>query len=340
LEATVDYTKAEAKSWAHAHMRGACNVIIPSYTSDLRGLNEAGIRHDVRHNIELGFWGTLLVSEAGTTHEEYKQFLDIAADEAKGRHHLVVHGTFDTADDIVEMANYGERAGMSALLLGYPNSFYPKSSQDVYDFTAYVCERTNLATILFAATHWNFGRLSPTGFPIDVLLDAVKLPNVVACKHEAGGTTASYEFFRKAKDSGALLSDPFEQNSPLWVDLFGMQWMGTRNYEYVGGKVPEYFAMLSDEGASDQAMELYWKLQPARAARLAEHGTFGGANFIHRYLWKFQAWLNGYNGGPIRQPAMKLNDGQMRRIRDSLTRSGLEPEMADFSEFFVGRNPA
>jgi hypothetical protein len=30
----------------------------------------------------------------------------------------------------------------------------------------------------------------------------------------------------------------------------------------------------------------------------------------------------------------------MRRIRDSLVRSGLEPESADFSEFFVGRHPA
>src|SRR4051812_2572592 len=150
-EEIVEYTKADAKSWARAHMRGVCNVIIPSFTSDLHGLNEAGIRHDVRHNIELGFWGTLLVSEAGTTNEEYKRFMEIAADEAGGRHHLVVHGTFDTADDIVEMARYGEQAGMSALLLGYPNSFYPKSAKDVFDFSNYVCERTNLATILFAA---------------------------------------------------------------------------------------------------------------------------------------------------------------------------------------------
>ena len=118
-----------------------------------------------------------------------------------------------------------------------------------------------------------------------------------------------------------------------------MQWMGTSNYEYVGGKVPEYFSLL-DEGPEDKAQELFWKLQPARAQRLAEQATFSGANFIHRYLWKYQAWLNGYNGGPVRQPAMKINDGQMRRIRESLVKSGLEPETADFSEFFVGRNPA
>lgn len=335
----VEYTKAEGKEWARARMRGVCDVIIPSYSSDLKRLNEAGIRHDVRRNIELGFWGALLVSEAGTTKEEYQRFIDIAVDEARGRHHLVLHGTFDTADDVVEMAQYGEQAGISALLLGYSNSFYPQSAEDVYDFTAYICERTQLATVLFAATHWNFGRLDPTGFPMQVLLDAADLPNVVACKHEAGGVPATYEFFTRAKGKGILLSDPFETNSPMWVDLFGMQWMGTSNYEFFGGSVPAYFALLQ-EGPHDKALEAYWAIQPARAARIAEQATYSGANFIHRYLWKYQAWLNGYNGGPLRQPVMKVNDGQMRRVREALVRSGLQPDMADSSQFFVGRNPA
>ena len=49
------YTKSEAREWVRAEMKGVCNVVIPSYTADLRGLNEAGIRHDVRREIELGF---------------------------------------------------------------------------------------------------------------------------------------------------------------------------------------------------------------------------------------------------------------------------------------------
>ena len=42
-------------------------------TDDLGSLNEAAIRHDVRRNIELGFWGALLVSEAGTTLDEMRR---------------------------------------------------------------------------------------------------------------------------------------------------------------------------------------------------------------------------------------------------------------------------
>ena len=54
----MQYSRADAKEWASNHWRGVCNVIMPSYSADLRRLNEAGIRHDVRKNIELGFWCT------------------------------------------------------------------------------------------------------------------------------------------------------------------------------------------------------------------------------------------------------------------------------------------
>ena len=85
MSSSLPYTRSEAKQWAAETFHGACNVIIPSYSSDLRSLNEAGIRHDVRRNIELGFWGTLLVSEGGTTADEMRRFMEIAVDEAAGR---------------------------------------------------------------------------------------------------------------------------------------------------------------------------------------------------------------------------------------------------------------
>ncbi len=337
----MEYTKANAKDWARETFHGVCNVIIPSYTADLKRLNEKGIRHDVRKNIELGFWGALLVSEAGTTMAEMKQFMEIAVDEAKGRHHFLLHGTFDTADDIVKMAQDGQAIGVHGVLLGHPNSFYPKNADQLYEYIAHVCERTELAVVLFAAHHWNFERLHPSGYPPQVLAKAAELPNVVAIKHEVGrpGLAASYEFWKMIRDKRILFSDPFEANSPLTVELFGQQWMGTSNYEYYGGTVPQYFKLLR-EGQFEKAMKIYWQIQPARGARMAEQNSSSGANFIHRYMWKYQAWLNGYNGGPMRQPVMKLNDGQMRRLRDALNRSGLEPSQEGPAEFYAGRNPA
>src|SRR5579862_5486555 len=123
----MEYTRSSAKGWAAEKWRGVCNVIMPSFSADLRHLNERGIRHDVRRNIEHGFWGALLVSECGTTLEEYIRFMEIAVDEAKGRHHFLIHGVFDTPEDIIRIAKAGEEIGISGLLLGQPNSFYPRS---------------------------------------------------------------------------------------------------------------------------------------------------------------------------------------------------------------------
>jgi 4-hydroxy-tetrahydrodipicolinate synthase len=66
---------------------------------------------------------------------------------------------------------------------------------------------------------------------------------------------------------------------------------------------------------------------------------YGGA-FINRQAWKFQGWLQGYNGGPLRQPTQRIHDPQMFALRKGLIDAGLVPSMDPFREFFVGRNPA
>jgi 4-hydroxy-tetrahydrodipicolinate synthase len=336
--AGISYHRSEAKGWAQEHLRGVCDVILPSFTSDLTGLNEAGIRHDVRRNMELGFSGALLVSETATTHQEMRQFMEIAVDEAHGEHQLLLQGTFDTADDIIAMAKEAKAIGIDALLLGHPNNLYPVSADELAEYTRYVCEAVDLGVVLFCAHHWNFDRIDPSGYPLPVLVEATGMENVVAVKYEVGrpGAVGTYEAFKALRDTGVLVSDPFEANLPIWTELFEMPWMGTSNYEYFGASIPKMHAALLG-GRRDEALELYWRIQPARTTRLAEQATFGGANFIHRYLWKYQAWLNGFNGGPIRQPSMKLADGQMRRLADALRRAGIADPTEPIADFFVGR---
>jgi dihydrodipicolinate synthase/N-acetylneuraminate lyase len=335
------YTRSEIKDWAREHMQGVCNVIIPSYTADLKDINETGIRHDVRRNIELGFWGALLVSEAGTTLDEMRRFMEIAVDEAQGRHHFVLQAAFDTPEDIIEMGRAAADIGVDALLLGQPNSFYPQTPDRLEEYTRHICASVDLAVVLFIVAHSNLARLDPSGYPREVLERVVHVDNVAAVKYELGrhNTTITYETFRRLENEGVLLSDPMEYNAPIWIDLFGMQWMGTSNYEYYGDRVPRMFSALGD-GRTEEGMALWWAIHPVRQARARQMASMSGANFIHRYLWKYQAWLNGYNGGPIRQPAMKLTDDQMRAAVAPLIQTEIAPNAVELADFFVGRNPA
>lgn len=332
------YRKSEAKAWTRANWHGLCNVIIPSYSADLKRLNEKGIRHDVRRNIELGFWGALLVSEAATTDKEYLEFTEIAVDEAKGRHNFLFHGCFDTAEDVIRLANAADSIGVEGILLGHPPSFYPKTEKELYDYTELVCKRTNLAVVGFAQPHWNFQRLHPSGYPQKVLLEAAKLENVVAAKFEVGGMTGHYDFWLQARKLDILYSDPMEANFPVSVELFGQQWSGTSGYEIFGGESPRMFKLLR-EGKHDEAMALYWRIDPVRQLRSRLSGYMSGAHFINRTLWKYWAWLNGYNGGPMRQPVNKVADGEMQQSRDAMLRAGFKLKEESIADFFIGRHP-
>jgi 4-hydroxy-tetrahydrodipicolinate synthase len=336
----MDYTPSEAKQWAARNWKGVCNVIMPSFTSDLSALNEKAIRHDVRRNVELGFWGALVVSECATSLDEYRRFMEICVDEAAGRQQFLMHGTFDTRRQIIEMAQQAEKIGMAGVLIGHPNSFYPANEDELFDHIAAVAGATNLCTSLFVTAQMNLTRLHPSGFPPAVLARAAQIPNIVAVKYEVGrpGIAGDLEIYKLLKGTGVLFSDPLEAHSPLTVEYFGQQWMGTSNYEYCGGAVPEYFALLQ-QGKFEQAMEIYWRIQPVRNARVAVQSTVAGANFIHRSLWKYQQWLHGYNGGRMRQPVAKLSDSQMKQVRDPLVKCGFDIKDEGPQDFYDGRIP-
>lgn len=93
-------------------------------------------------------------------------------------------------------------------------------------------------------------------------------------------------------------------------------------------------------GKYDAATEIYWQLHPARKVKASLAGAMHGGFFLNRQAWKFQGWLQGYNGGPLRMPTQRIHDHQMAALRKGLLDAGLAPSMDPFREFFTGRNPA
>jgi 4-hydroxy-tetrahydrodipicolinate synthase len=63
------------------------------------------------------------------------------------------------------LAKAADDIGLDGVLLGHPTSFYPQSEKELYDYTEYVCNRTDLGVVGFAQPHWNFQRLHPSGYP-------------------------------------------------------------------------------------------------------------------------------------------------------------------------------
>ncbi|WP_250508322.1 MULTISPECIES: dihydrodipicolinate synthase family protein [unclassified Caballeronia] len=335
------YTKEDAKAWARENMRGVANILQPSFSNDLKRLNEPAIRHDVRMCKKLGFWGALAVSECGTTPEEYIRFVEVAVDEAGPDFHIMFHASFDTTEETIRVGKACASAGADTMLLSYPPTWYPKSDEDLYEYTTKVLDEVGIATVLFAVHLWNFQRIHPAELSPKLVARLADHPLAVALKCEGGGNTNAphIETLRTCGDK-LLVSDPRDGNAPGHVQWFGMQWMGTSCFQFYGDNVPKYFKLMH-EGKWDEAMEIFWRIHPARQARTAETATYmAGAHFIHRQSWKYMEWLNGFNGGRLRLPTMRLTDGTAKRLSDALIRSKIiEKVPGDMVDFYNGRYP-
>lgn len=333
----LPYTRAEIKDRARSEWVGTCNVTLPSFNEDFSGLNEAGIRHDVKLAAEHGYWGTLIASESGTTVEEYKRFLEVAAEAAPEGFKLVAHLSFSTVEEALDVARVAEGVGAEAALLSYPPIFRPRSSAEIVEHTRYVAERTDLALILFGVGTWGFKPLHPAGFPVDALEEMVRLETAASLKYEGGGGALFSAFDEVHERCGehVIVQNPMEQHMPALANNYGIRWFGTSGYEAFGPRVPQVLRALLD-GDRARAMEIFWSYHPGREAKGAFHATFRGANLIHRVGWKYLGWLQGYNGGLLRMPQMRLQPGQMRALRAGLAASGFDLP-ADDDGFYHGR---
>ena len=336
----MDFTKSDARDWARENLRGVANVVIPSFTQDLREFSELGIRHDIRLEIAHGFSGALMVSEAATTLAEYERFYQWASDEAAGRLELIFHAAFNTLADNIEAARVAERNGARLALLSYPANFYAETPDDIFEYTKAFCDATAMAVMLFPTGLWGFSRVHAADIEpalIRRLLDAC--PNIVAIKAEGGRPTIMgvVECSRLFGDE-VVISCPLEAEMIPLAQLLPIQYSATSNTEYYGPVIPHVYELLQ-KGDFDEACRIYWQLHPARRANAAASTYVAQTNFIHRMQWKFQGWLNGFNGGPMRQPTMRIHDHQMNALRNGLISSGLSPDTAHNREFFIGRNP-
>lgn len=282
-----------------------------------------------------------MVSEAATTPDEYLRLLGWAVDESPDDFVVVHHASFDTLDQNLEMAQAAESAGATLALLSYPPTFYPRSEDDVYAYTRALCDATGLGVILFPIPLWGFERLHPASMSVDLLERLVDdCPTVVAIKAEGGFPSLGgfAQVWTRFADR-VLVTMPVEQHAIPLATLVPMQLIATSNTEYYGPMVPRMLDLVL-EGEIDEAMTLFWQIDPARRANRDVANVTPQAKLIHRMAWKYQSWLNGFNGGPLRMPTMRLGPGQMAAFRKGVVDSGLDCTPDPDEVFFVGRHPA
>lgn len=335
----ADYTKTEARAWAKENFRGTVAVTMPSYTPDFSGINENAIRHDILKLKELGFAGTLLVTELNVAPEENARVTAVAREAAGPDFALFFHAAFATLEENIRAVRLAEQAGADRALLAYPSAFWPTSEDEVFDYTKAFTDATDLATMLFPLPAWGFERIHPAGMQVSFVrrvLDA--MPSIVAIKSEQGypgipGVMEMYHHFREE----VVISCPIESETIPLMSVLDFQFSGTSNTNWMSDYYPRAFE-LARTGRWEEAMKLFWQVQPARAANTAmSAASIPGTTVINRTAWKYQEWLAGFNGGALRAPAPRIPDRFMKQLRASLVASGLPVTDSPDEEFVRGR---
>ena len=338
---SIQYTKAEAKQWAKKYFKGLEVPIFPSFTPDMMELDEDGIRHDVNQIIDNGFMSVLVAGEAsGMTFEERKKFVEIANDEAKGRIHVSVSVIMDTIEQNVELLKCHEKAGGDMAMLGHPMMYDPESEEEIFRMYKYMCDETNLA-ITFYPARLKVKRYHPSGWPMSLMPRIAEIQNVTAMKLPGGSSIPfATQCFDLVGDQ-ILVADPETDKWFTTVPKHGQQWAGAGPYFAL--QTPEdkscvkMFNLLL-EGKFKEAIEVNWKLKPFTdiAAAILSQVSYPETGIVCSMADKYCFWMNGGNGGIIRQPASRLFDYQKNTFRSALKAIGLTPREQE-EEFMVGR---
>ncbi len=332
------YMKRDARDWAREKLVGVANVTLPTMTSDFRSLNEKAIRHDVDVAIGHGFVGSLACSEVAMSLDEYGRLCKIMVDQARGCLITIHHAVFNTLQDNIESVKVAEKAGVEFVLLGYPPYFYPNSLEEVYAYTKAFCDATELGVMLFPVPSWGFSRLDPADMPVQLIRRLIDdCPNIAAIKAEGGMPyiMPAIEMHR-AFHKEVVISLPIEYDYVPLAQLVPVPFCGTNYSAYFGPWVPRMHALIQKR-EFEEATRVWYKLDPARKAIASVPMTSSG--LINRMMWKYQGWLQGYNGGPLRHPTARVYPKDMAALRRGLQLAGLDPTTDPDEAFFIGRNP-
>ena len=321
----MEYNKADAKGWARSFYRGLKSTILPSFTPDELALDEAGIRRDIRELIKHGFFATSLITYAGTTKDEDKLFVQWCVDEAGGNIGITFHLYYYTLKDAIEMAKFAEAVGCDSLMVSYPPNFHPASLKEVYEYTLAICEATDLAIVLFPSVRYDFA--FPGIMPAGLLNQMAEIENVVAMKIGILDWAWMDECFRLFGDK-ILISYPFDDAWPTFIGKYGMQWSGSAPWQVFqtpdDSREVRLFNLIR-EGKMDQAMELYWRIDPFRKFFIqATQTTLPATGLYNLQQWKYMEGLVGMTGGEMRFPKIKFFAREREMTKNAMLASGLK----------------
>ena len=318
----ANYSKSEAKEYAKEKLRGVFSAFCLPETLELE-VDEAGLRHDVRHYVDgiksaglyvHGFYGNFWL----LTVPERKRVMEIVVDENRGRLPIVCRCAHQSLRDTIDLIQHAEACGADFISLIGP-AFASGRDSMIVEYFERVAESTNLGISVFNTPQAGYA-ISP-----QLMARLADIPNVCALKN--GMDHDHTRQVRELVGDRIVVVDPYEENFLESLTEHGQKaiYTGT-NYMFDSvGVTPmrDYVeaALIGDYG---RAAELYhamqpirdlhqrWVLDPWRRDRLCPVSTI-----------KFWGSQLGLTGGPVRPPLPEFPADEAAQLREEMRAVGL-----------------
>ena len=318
----AQYSKNEAKDYAKEKLRGVFSAFCLPETAE-NEVDEAGLRHDVRHYVDVikaaglyvhGFYGNFWL----LTVPERKRVMEVVADENRGRLPIICRCAHQSMRDTIDLIQHAEACGADFISLIGP-AFAGGRESMIVEYFERVAASTNLGISVFNTPQAGY-TISP-----QLMARLAEIPNVCALKN--GMDREHTRQVRELVGDRIVVVDPYEENFLESLTQYGQKaiYTGT-NYMYDSARATPMRDYVEAALAGDfgRATALYnemqpirdlhqkWVLDPWRRDRLCPVSTI-----------KFWGSQLGLTGGPVRPPLPHFPNDEAAQLREEMRAVGL-----------------
>ncbi|MGZ8348494.1 MAG: dihydrodipicolinate synthase family protein [Allosphingosinicella sp.] len=337
-------SRSDRKAWAKANFKGLETILMPSFTPDLKELDEEGIRHDVRMSKKHGFF-SVFCAGVGLSPEEQLRMIRIVVDEANGELEVAFSMGFNKDDEKLDLMRLACDAGATHVLLHPSFQWKPADAKELYDWYRRMIDSSDLNIALWATDGQNFRHFAPANIPIDVIDRLGDLDKVIAIKLMTTLDEAvTFQLCERVSDR-ILIGCVNLKMFPLLSKHYGAQWSGAWTVEALQSPDKPYVTNYVNQlnaGQYDEAIATYHHITPAYRALFQMMAPLLPAG-VHPFTQlKYYQWFAGGNGGLLRTPSnpverdFRLDPRQRENIARAFEEIGIAPT-GPAESFVTGR---
>ena len=326
----MKYTKGEAKEYAKERLRGVFSAFCLPEAPDGK-IDEVGLRHDLRHYIDVirsgglyvhGFYGNFWLLTTG----ERRRVMEIVEEENRGQVPVICRCAHQSMEETIALMRHAEEHGADFISLIGP-AFGAASDSIVLEYFERVAASTNLGLSIFNTPQAGYV-ISP-----ELMARLAEIPNVCALKNDIN--MAHTMQVRKLVGDRIVVVDPSEENMLVSMSQFGQKviYTGT-NYMYdsaAATPMRDYIeAGLS--GDFQRCTELYCKAEPIRDLhRRWVLGPWQATGLCPISTIKFWTAQLGLTGGPVRSPLPRFPAAAAATLLNEMEAIDLVPKRSGIS---------